>query len=959
MTYDPRIDGAKCDVCPMRLWREGEPVPAELNPHTKVLLIGEAPGKDEVDQERPFVGVSGKYITRLLSGVGMPRGHLSWTNTICCRPPDNKMEAILSRVQAHNRKIRKQNTSIKALNKEREKQGQAPIPFETEMPLPADCCAPRLAKEMERFSQFLLVDGMAVKRTLGGNAKITDMRGSLIDAWHAPGTPDIHTIELKPGEADPGPLLERADGNPWRRVKALPLLHPAFVLRAKRWANVLERDVNRAARWFSGALEWVDPKITYQPSPQELRDFLSRSDIQGWGFDTETDGIDPMLARIRCIAIGDGQNVMVVGFLSKNGSTRFYPEAVESELVSIICEFLADPTKVKIGHNAGNYDRIVCYQNWGVIVHPIFDTIIAHKLVASEHPHNLGFVASVYTDARAWKADREGKKKALHAETDAELWRYCAMDVAIDVRLVPPLLNGLNSRNQQGLLKFEHAVQERCSEMTRLGMRVNEKNRLAHEVRLKTQAVRNRKLLRDIIGNPDFNPSSPVQVREILFDRWNLMPDFSAFGNEDLDRRDFFNEAGDPSTNDTVLGNLSMNAEGLTEQQKNFLHALRQFRKATKLLGTYIFKLRPRTLEIAPEEAAFAFDADESPDEKAERLEMEAMGYQRTGIVDPYTHRFYPGYNCLTTSGRLASSRPINAQNFPSDIRDIVCAAPGHVLVGIDADQLELRIAAARWGLTAYLAALAAGADPHCTTSLMIFGPGFKLLDGFIPGVWDGDLFIPAPSDAKWGGEAKKRRDLAKRVQYASQYGALTPTVYRVIRETEDKKTGKFVYAHLKIGGEGGIREMHNKWLDSASDGNPGIRKSWERLLHIYRRQGFMIEPVSGRRRDFLDGENPQEIYNYDVQPTAASLMIKALLDTVDECPLNSLGPDTGVITQCHDSITAEVPADRALWMANLLERAMTITHEAVPGVTITGKPTFSKKNGVMLIGENSVWADA
>ena len=49
---------------------------------SKVVLIGEAPGRDEVKQGRPFVGKAGQMLTAFLTDAGIPRDELFITNTI-------------------------------------------------------------------------------------------------------------------------------------------------------------------------------------------------------------------------------------------------------------------------------------------------------------------------------------------------------------------------------------------------------------------------------------------------------------------------------------------------------------------------------------------------------------------------------------------------------------------------------------------------------------------------------------------------------------------------------------------------------------------------------------------------------------------------------------------------------------------------------------------------------------
>jgi len=65
-------------------------VPGEGNPSADILFIGEAPGKDEDKQGRPFVGRAGKVLNELLDKVGMTRKEVYITNIIKVRPPNNR-----------------------------------------------------------------------------------------------------------------------------------------------------------------------------------------------------------------------------------------------------------------------------------------------------------------------------------------------------------------------------------------------------------------------------------------------------------------------------------------------------------------------------------------------------------------------------------------------------------------------------------------------------------------------------------------------------------------------------------------------------------------------------------------------------------------------------------------------------------------------------------------------------
>lgn len=77
-----------CKLCPLRehakqtVWGEG-PIDAP------VFIIGEAPGADEDEQGRPFVGRAGKVLDDALKTAGLDRQALYVDNVLSCRPPNN------------------------------------------------------------------------------------------------------------------------------------------------------------------------------------------------------------------------------------------------------------------------------------------------------------------------------------------------------------------------------------------------------------------------------------------------------------------------------------------------------------------------------------------------------------------------------------------------------------------------------------------------------------------------------------------------------------------------------------------------------------------------------------------------------------------------------------------------------------------------------------------------------
>ncbi|MBM3549870.1 MAG: uracil-DNA glycosylase, partial [Alphaproteobacteria bacterium] len=63
---------------------------ADGNPQARLMLVGEAPGADEDRQGKPFVGLSGKLLDRMLAAIGYDRGSAYITNILFWRPPGNR-----------------------------------------------------------------------------------------------------------------------------------------------------------------------------------------------------------------------------------------------------------------------------------------------------------------------------------------------------------------------------------------------------------------------------------------------------------------------------------------------------------------------------------------------------------------------------------------------------------------------------------------------------------------------------------------------------------------------------------------------------------------------------------------------------------------------------------------------------------------------------------------------------
>ena len=837
-----------CQQCPLytdlQKQEEWIPVDCEIHDDDRVAIIGETPGGSEISAGRPFVGPGGQVLQRALELNNIPREQCRIDNALACRPPQGDLAGYMLRLGRRNSARRKKG--------------------EPEWLTPQTCCKPRLFGNLKDFSNFLLLGKEPAAALRGGSPAPMRMRG---------------TCEVIPA--------------PWdkkKKIKVAYTLHPDFVLHSPKWEPVFQHDIAKAFRFFSGNLKWDDPNIEILNSIKDLRRALKifQDSNKLIAYDVETDGVISLITNLRCIGISNDDYAVVWPVRSIQGDP-FWSEQEEKESKKILQEFFSDTALPIVGHNAGQFDRTVMEQYLGITPRLDADTILLHLLTDNEMPHNLGFVGSFYTDfTEAWKADHT----ATTAQTDKELYVYCAKDACVTARIAPILGQEVKKRNQWHLLEREHKLQSIGAGMQRLGLRVDLGKAREREAAFERKLIEETRVAQEIAGK-DFNPNSTHQLRNLLFSSWALSP---VKYNE---------KTGDPSTDDDSLRRM-ITDYGLDEERVRFLQSIRLVRRYGKLLGTYLRPLRLITQTYG------------------------SGGLVRRGIV-LRSGRVHPSYNRLPATGRYSSSGP-NAQNIPYDFRDLFIPEEGHVFVGTDMDQLALRLIAEEANAKRLLKSFADGYDPHNETMEMVYGSAIWEMDG-------------APKDRKKKGEGtfKSMRGITKNVRYAWQYAASVPKIHEQVISAEDEN-GKLVYAHLK---KRDIRQVV-RGLERA---DPEIPRWWRAMQALYRKQGFVSDTFWGRRRDFRDEEKINEIVNHPVQAGGAVIVHEAMLELV----LGDEGTSTegiskgntipfdfennlGLVNQCHDSLVFEVPEDDAEEISKQLTACMTRKRKHNPRIVYTAE---------------------
>ena len=79
----------KCKKCNLHKTRQNT-VFGEGHSDSNIMIIGEAPGREEDEVGRPFVGRAGKLLNEFLKSIDLNRDSVFIANTIKCRPPENR-----------------------------------------------------------------------------------------------------------------------------------------------------------------------------------------------------------------------------------------------------------------------------------------------------------------------------------------------------------------------------------------------------------------------------------------------------------------------------------------------------------------------------------------------------------------------------------------------------------------------------------------------------------------------------------------------------------------------------------------------------------------------------------------------------------------------------------------------------------------------------------------------------
>lgn len=583
-------------------------------------------------------------------------------------------------------------------------------------------------------------------------------------------------------------------------------------------------------------------KTTVVDTPEALADMVEKlKAAKAISFDTETSSTSHMQADLVgiSIAINEGEGY----YIPLGHEPMLGPQLAILNVIESLRGPFTNPNIPKYGHNL-SFDYVMLARQ-GLHVSPLsFDSMVA-EWVGDSSSRNLGLKNLVWVRLNNQMTEIEellgkGRKQITMAQVPiGQASGYAAADAEVILRLHPILSKRIADANGQKLFReIEMPLVPVLANMEMTGITVDKEFLATMGAQLNKDLEKINTEVYEFVGE-EFNLSSTQQLAHVLFDRLKLPP-----------------PAGVRKTAGGTYSTAADILDGLRDAHP-IVERIMIHRELSKLMSTYI--------EALPQ------------------------------VINPRTNRVHTSYNQAgTVTGRIASSDP-NLQNIPirtelgRQVRRAFVAAPGHLLLGVDYSQVELRIVAHIAQDEAMLHAFRNNEDIHITTASAILGiPADKVSD-------------------------EQRRN-AKAVNFGLIYGmsafGLTRSSGLTLAEAEN-----FVKAYFE------------KF--------PGVRAYIDNTKKQAAKLGY-IETLLGRRRFFpglKEGTNyvlksrlERESINSPIQGTAADIMKLAMLRV--DAALAKTKLAGRMLLQVHDELVIEVPENEINETAKLVSAEMVAAYE-------------------------------
>ena len=433
-------------------------VPDEIHPNAKFLVVGEAPGKNEIEciPPTPFIGASGRMLFEdFLLRANIRRENCHITNVVPVRPPDNDFDRL------------------------------------PEIGFTKHQFLPQLEKTVRSKQwRMIIVVGEEAMRSVTGKNKITKQHGSLIE-------------------------------DQWSGSPVFPMIHPAALMRQQfQKSKEDQKRVDKWIAWsfmdMQKLREIINDQIIRPPKRElitfgqykSVDTFLNEIKSLNQGAEIVSFDIETFRGTITTVGLaGERNRAISIPFTGQFSATD------ECRLVTEIAALFNGPCW-KIAHNAA-YDVTYFSQSWGIAIRNFHvDTMLLHHAIHPELPHGLDFLCGQYTLQPYYKDMRKETKSYSYSDT---AWRYNALDACITWECYEEMMKEARRLKLWGFYHNKvHPLLGAICRMQMKGITIDEKKQKEKIAEIEEEIKIHTRILQGLTGIA-LNPNSSKQVQDYFY----------------------------------------------------------------------------------------------------------------------------------------------------------------------------------------------------------------------------------------------------------------------------------------------------------------------------------------------------------------------------------------------------------------------------------------------------------
>ena len=434
-------------------------VPPEGSLDADITFIGQAPGREELRQRRPFCGPTwNQRLEPVLAEAGLSRRDVRITNVLKEHPSDGPIyndEDIRNWISYNRGTV-------------------------TTTPR-FDAYVKQLWEELDTTKSNLLVPcGNEALYALTGKWGILKWRGSILSA---------------------------------RGRKCIPIIHPAASFQEYMFYHYIRADMKRIIR------EMRTPEIDLPIRSMKLAPtYLEAEAYLKYILDPPSKriavDIEIVNEELSCMSLAlSPQDIICIPF-TDFGKPYWAPDQ-EYELLKLITLIMEIPNIEKVGHNV-IFDTSFLNRKYGMRAVNMQCTMVAMSIVWPDFPRSLAFVSSMYTREPYYKED--GKKWKNIGGDETSFRAYNCRDSAVCLESFDRLMSEAAKQKNTTAYNVQRRLIEPLMYMQARGMRMDVAGlkRASADAEIKIATMKDE--LNKIAGQ-ELNPNSPQQLKEYFYNK--------------------------------------------------------------------------------------------------------------------------------------------------------------------------------------------------------------------------------------------------------------------------------------------------------------------------------------------------------------------------------------------------------------------------------------------------------